>query len=192
MLREWQKEGIMEHIDQYIRAILPALKDAMLLKRTELSGIEIADGDYSCPDRFCADGFMFRKFETDETWGGADRHFWFRAEVPENAGIPGKPLYLLVRTGAVDIWDTDNPQIIGFLNGRRTASMDMNHQDMLLEECCGGKPAEVAFYAYSNQARKSLHFYLEAVVPDPAVQQLYYDVKVLFDACELLAEGDPE
>ena len=70
--------------------------------------------------------------------------------------------------------------------------MDMNHQDMLLEECCGGKPAEVAFYAYSNQARKSLHFYLEAVVPDPAVQQLYYDVKVLFDACELLAEGDPE
>lgn len=182
----------MEHIDQYIRAILPALKDAMLLKRTELSGIEIADGDYSCPDRFCADGFMFRKFETDETWGGADRHFWFRAEVPENAGIPGKPLYLLVRTGAVDIWDTDNPQIIGFLNGRRTASMDMNHQDMLLEECCGGKPAEVAFYAYSNQARKSLHFYLEAVVPDPAVQQLYYDVKVLFDACELLAEGDPE
>lgn len=25
-----------------------------------------------------------------------------------------------------------------------------------------------------------------------AVQQLYYDVKVLFDACELLAEGDPE
>ncbi len=75
MLREWQKEGIMEHIDQYIRAILPALKDSMRLKRTELSGIEIADGDYSCPDRFCADGFMFRKFETDETWGGADRHF---------------------------------------------------------------------------------------------------------------------
>ena len=182
----------MEHIDQYIRAILPALKDSMRLKRTELSEIEIADGDYSCPDRFCADGFTFRKFETDETWGGADRHFWFRAEVPENAGIPGKPLYLLARTGAVDIWDTDNPQIIGFLNGRRTASMDMNHQDMLLEECCGGKPAEVAFYAYSNQARKSLHFYLEAIVPDPAVQQLYYDVKVLFDACELLAEGDPE
>lgn len=88
-------------------------------------------GDYSCPNRFCADGFTFRKFETDETWGGADRHFWFRAEVPENVGIPGKPLYLLVRTGVVDIWDTDNPQIIGFLNGRRTASMDMNRQDML-------------------------------------------------------------
>lgn len=45
---------------------------------------EVAErGDYSCPDRFCADGFTFRKFETDETWGGADRHFWFRAEVPE-------------------------------------------------------------------------------------------------------------
>lgn len=57
----------MEHIDQYIRAILPALKDSMRLKRTELSEIEIADGDYSCPDRFCADGFTFRKFETDET-----------------------------------------------------------------------------------------------------------------------------
>ena len=57
----------MEHIDQYIRAILPALKDSMLLKRTELSGIEIADGDYRCPGQFCADGFAFRKFETDET-----------------------------------------------------------------------------------------------------------------------------
>ena len=57
----------MEHIDQYIRAILPALKDSMLLKRTELSGIEIADGDYFCPGQFCADGVPFRKFETDET-----------------------------------------------------------------------------------------------------------------------------
>lgn len=46
-------------------------------------------------------------------------------------GFRGSRCICLSERRAVDIWDTDNPQIIGFLNGRRTASMDMNHQDML-------------------------------------------------------------
>lgn len=168
------------------------LKDSLVLKKTKISAIRIADGDYACSDHFIAEKFSFRNFETDETWGGKDRHFWFYAKVPKNSGMPGKPLYLLVQTGAVDIWDTDNPQVIGFLNGKRTAAMDMNHQDMLLAEKDEGQENEVAFYAYSNQERKSLHFYLETMVPNQDVQKLYYDMKVLFDACELLPEGDPE
>lgn len=179
---------------QYVRSILLALKDALYKKTTVVDGIEIAEGDYSYGKEFLPASYSFRPFEQDETWGGEDRHFWFTARIPETAAMYGEKLYLLVRTNAADIWDTDNPQIIGYVNGNRKATMDMNHQEMLLsaEEADENGGWDVGFYAYSNQSRKSLHFYLTAVVPDEKVEQLYYDMKVLFDACELLKKSDTE
>ena len=37
-------------------------------------------------------------------------------------------------TGADDIWNTDNPQIMVYVNGVLTCAMDLNHHEVILSD----------------------------------------------------------
>ena len=119
-------------------SILDSLRQWRCRFSEELTEVEIRPGDYHFSEKLDADqlkdGWM--SFGACETWGGRDRHFWFRTKVVIRKEWAGKEVRVTLNTGADDIWNTDNPQIMAYKNGILSGTMDMNHQDLILAEDC--------------------------------------------------------
>lgn len=73
----------MDVMRNRIRPILDSLRQWRCRFSEELTEVEIRPGDYHFSEKLDADqlkdGWM--PFGACETWGGRDRHFWFRTKV---------------------------------------------------------------------------------------------------------------
>ena len=159
----------MDVMRNRIRPILDSLRQWRCRFSEELTEVEIRPGDYHFSEKLDADqlkdGWM--SFGACETWGGRDRHFWFRTKVVIRKEWAGKEVRVTLNTGADDIWNTDNPQIMAYKNGILSGTMDMNHQDLILaEEAEEAEVFELVFYAYSNSENSTNFFHLKAAVYD--------------------------
>ncbi len=172
-----------------ILAILNYLEKNILFPRTAVENVEISAADYEIPDVFPLDA-AWESFPSDETWGGPDSHFLFRASV---SGWEGKPLAVILETDSKVRWSTDNPQILVYLDGKLRGTMDMNHQMLVLsEKCREGEVFTLGFYAYSNSRGRTNFFHLSAAAPSFGVMALYFDMKNVFEAADLLSPDDIE
>lgn len=182
----------MDPIRNRVRSALNTLAALRCRDSETIEGIQWKEGDYEFWENARKEG-KWQSFGPDETWGGKDRHYWFWAEVITGEAWEGKQVRLTLQTGADDIWNTDNPQIMVYVNGKLKASMDMNHQDIILTDSgVKGETFDILFYAYSNYERKTSFFHLSAASYDRETAALYYDMKVLLEAAELLEEQDME
>ena len=103
--------------------------------------------DYHFEEEFHREGKDFRDFGRNETWGELDQHYFFLADVAIPEQMEGHTVRAVLNTGATDIWNTDNPQIMAYVNGRFAATLDMNHQFIILSEHAkAGETYELAFY----------------------------------------------
>ena len=171
-----------------ILAILAYLERNILQDQEIVTGTEIADAGYSIPQVFPSESVEWRSFAQDETWGGRDKHNLFRCTVP---GRPGRMLALILHTDSKVRWSTDNPQVLVYLNGALRGTMDVNHQMIVLSRCCGEcEIFSLGFYAYSNSRDRSSFFRLSTGVLSAAVFSLYYDMKNVFEAADLLPPDD--
>ena len=183
----------MDVMRNRIRPILDSLKQWRCRFSEKLTEVEIRPGDYHFSEKLDADQLKdgWIPFGAFETWGGKDCHFWFRIRVVIKKEWAGKEVRVTLNTGADDIWNTDNPQVMAYKDGALAGSMDMNHQDLTLtENACEGEDFELVFYAYSNSENPTNFFHLKAAVYDREIAGLYYDLKVPFEAAELLSEED--
>lgn len=197
----------MDSIRNRIKMTVDTLGTLRYSERKSIETIRISDGDYEFSEHIPAGKFEkmeWRPFGRDETWGGRDRHYWFVANVLPGRDLPGacgKEVRVIVSTGDTDLWNTDNPQIMAYVNGKFKGTMDMNHQEMVLvdgkkNDCQETEETEqeyqLAFYAYSNNKGKTNFFHLDIAVYEEDVTALYYDMKVPFEAAEMLTEDDME
>ncbi|MDO5417995.1 MAG: alpha-mannosidase [Lachnospiraceae bacterium] len=177
----------MDSIRNRIKGILDTIKELRYSGRYPAAGVRISDGDYEFSETFDRNSRSWRAFGRDETWGGKDRHYWFAASVSVNAEMEGKQVRVILNTGADDIWNTNNPQILVYTDGRLAGTMDMNHQELILTDSgTAGTSYELAFYAYSNMPSCSNFFHLDAAAWNPEAARLYYDMKAVFEAADLL------
>ena len=58
----------------------------------------------------------------------SNMYFSMLADVTIPEQMEGHTVRAVLNTGATDIWNTDNPQIMAYVNGRFAATLDMNHQ----------------------------------------------------------------
>lgn len=182
----------MDPIRNRIKGMLNSLEQMYDSHREPVEGIQRKQGDYDFGETFVKEG-IWEAFGRDETWGGRDRHYWFYVCIPSKKEWQGKEVRVILNTGADDIWNTDNPQVMVYVNGRLAGTMDMNHQAVILTECGReGELFELAFYAYSNSPSETNFFHLDTAVYEKEIAELYYDLKVPFEGAELLPEGDLE
>lgn len=150
-------------------------------------------GDDKLKPEFSMDPSGWRTWKPGDTWGGRDSYVWFYVPVTIPDQYDGKGVMLTLNTGASDVWNTDNPQIIVYVNGEMKAAMDMNHTEILLGDCVkAGEVYETAFYAYSNSRERVNFFDVTIGVFHPLVEKLYYDMKIIWEAAELIKEGELE
>lgn len=132
-------------------------------------------------------------FCNGERWGGRDIHDCFQVLVTVSEQVEGQELWFACETGALDIWNTDNPQFLVYLGGEIVCGMDMNHHEVCVcESARAGEQLRIGLYAYSNSTAETDYLRLSVKVKYPEVEQLYYDYKVLLEGAELLREEDVE
>ena len=124
-----------------------------------------------------------------------DQHYFFLADVAIPEQMEGHTVRAVLNTGATDIWNTDNPQIMAYVNGRFAATLDMNHQFIILSEHAkAGETYELAFYAYSSAYAGTFtgtnFFRLELAVYREEAAGLYYDMQAVYEAADLLPEDN--
>lgn len=176
-----------------IQAALSHLKKLCIKYKSEISEIYIGNADYNFSENIDLSGINFEKFERNRTWGGQDRHFYFKCDIDASQGVTDEPLILQLETGASDIWNTDNPQILLYKNNELTGTMDMNHRDIMLTDSLkDGDVFHIVFYAYSNYSTETCFFHVNTIVPSNETIDIYYDIKTIFDATVLLGNDDIE
>lgn len=183
----------MDPIRNRIKTAVNTLGKLRYARRMPVEGVRVCDGSYDFHERISVEAFETmdaRPYGRDETWGGRDRHYWFLAHINPDREWEGKERRVILSTGDTDLWNTDNPQIMVYVDGVFKGTMDMNHQEMILDD--PEREHFLAFYAYSNNQAKSNFFHLDVAGYEEDVARLYYDMKVPFDGGELLEEEDLE
>ena len=124
----------MDTVRNRIKAVLEAVEQMIYSDRQPVISVKIAKADYHFEEEFHREGKDFRDFGRNETWGELDQHYFFLADVAIPEQMEGHTVRAVLNTGATDIWNTDNPQIMAYVNGRFAATLDMNHQFIILSE----------------------------------------------------------
>lgn len=124
-------------------------------------------------------------FSCTDTWGGQDYHGIFAFSVTITEEMKGRIIGFSLDTGADDIWNTDNPQIMVYVNGVLTCAMDLNHHEVILSDCAEpGKIYNIRLYAYVNSPGKSNFLYLKVFAKEQEAEALYYDMKLPLEAAK--------
>ncbi len=184
---------MMDPIRNRLKAAVEALSHLRYSNSFQVEDLLVSPGNYQFKEVFDSKSLSWRPFGKDETWGGRDKHYWFLAYVKLPDDMKGAQVRAVLNTGASDIWNTDNPQVMVYLDGKISGTLDMNHQDFLLtRHASGGESFELAFYAYSNSLGLTNFFHLEIAKYEETVAGFYYDLKVPFEAADLLEDDDLE
>ena len=124
-------------------------------------------------------------FSCTDTWGGPDYHGIFAFSVKITEQMKGRMIGFSLDTGADDIWNTDNPQIMVYVNGVLTCAMDLNHHEVILSDSAVlGKVYDIRLYAYVNSPGKSNFLYLKVFAKEQEAEALYYDMKLPLEAAK--------
>lgn len=110
---------------------------------------------------------------------GLDKRIWIKADVITPLAEPGCKYYLEVDTG-INGWDSLNPQLIFYLDGKMASGLDVNHREVRLEPNRAYKTD--CYYYGGNQVANSRVTY-RLVKVNERVEKLYYDMLVPYEAC---------
>lgn len=130
-------------------------------------------------------------FEQGGLWGAPDGHELFRVQVTIPDKFEGKEVFFFLSTGADDIWNTDNPQMLVYINGVRRSGMDMNHNCVSIYTCEDWKNGtdrdiDITIYAYSNLSQNGNYLKMELASLDEAAKNAYFDLSVPLDAAKAM------
>ncbi len=131
------------------------------------------------------------KFQNGDLWGEPDGHDLFRVKVTIPEEFSGREVFFFLSTGADDIWNTDNPQMLVYINSVRRSGMDMNHNCVSVYGVDDwGKDTDrivdIAIYGYSNLSTNSNYLKMELAALDEAAKNAFFDISVAFDAAKAM------
>ena len=187
---------IVETIEELNKSV-EALKVRMFREKLSLeqcmdsAGLRCKKVPYGHRDELMGDYLSWDEFKPGGCWGTRDGHYLFRVKVEIPEVFSGKEVFFFLSTGADDIWNTDNPQMLVYINGIRRCGMDMNHNSVVIyekEDWEKGRDraVDIGIYAYSNLAENENLLNMELAARNEAVTRAYFDVLVLLEAAEAL------
>jgi alpha-mannosidase len=180
----------MYEITKRIENLLGSIEKEINSDAIVIHDIQIKKLDYFERNKCTQDYNDFEKFVQGERFGEADQHYCFKATLTFPENFIGKRVVLQLKTGATDIWNTDNPQFILYLDKQMLCALDMNHYECILTEEAQKREYEIILYAYTNTMQKDVLLDLSVAVQHKEIQELYYDLSVPFETAILLKEDD--
>ncbi len=177
------------NLNKCVLSFLNTISGFVYRKLDDIRDIEICPTDgYKKGNTPPADGW--RSCDGDILFSGMDEHYWFRAKLRTPSVSEDEYLILRATTGREGGWDATNPQGLLYLNGKMVQGLDTNHTEAYVD---ADRDYTVHNYFYLGTYPGGIIQYkmaLYAVNKD--VEKLYYDVKIPFDACQMLDAGSGE
>ena len=135
------------------------------------------------------------KFQNGDLWGEPDGHDLFRVKVTIPEEFSGREVFFFLSTGADDIWNTDNPQMLVYINSVRRSGMDMNHNCVSVYgvddwEKDTDRIVDIAIYGYSNLSTNSNYLKMELAALDELAKNTFFDISVALDASKAMLGFD--
>ncbi len=174
---------IMNLLEQRVEKTLLELARFRVIKKISVTRIETAPK-----------GGAWRAFENGGEWGVPEPWQDFRFEVVAPEDFSGRVLLRAI-TGREGLWDATNPQFEARVDGRIEQALDVNHTavELGMAEAVRGRRFSVVLNGYcpplsEGEAVPNLTLTLED--EDVETAQLYYDISVPYQGCDLLPKGD--
>ncbi len=181
----------MNYYRDRLIGILSALDGARRLGKRPVTDVLKKEIGYGERETILKSTEGWEQFGRFDTWGGRETHVCFRTTISIPKEWEGETVVVTLCTGVTDIWNTDNPQFLVYINGNIVCGQDMNHNEVILTDCAkAGEVFEYGLYAYSNSAAKDVFLLLDMAVMQKQVEELYYDMKVPFEIASLLKTDD--
>ena len=171
------------NLKKCVQSFLNTLGPLTSRKICDVTGVEICDSGYKVGNDFPTDGW--RPYDAS-ILSGDDAHYWLRASFRTPAATDGESLVLRTDLGQ----NAYNSQGLIYLNGKMTHGLDTNHPDTPLEP-----DTEYIIHNYFHIGTfqgGTAQCRMAVCAVNRLVEQLYYDVKVPFEACQLLSEGSED
>ncbi len=166
-----------------IRRILEELEACIVVKSLPVTGITTAPRGSQ----------NFVPFENGDFWATQNEwtDFSFTLTVPED--FTGKVMLYAV-TGREQEWEAVNPQFEVIVDGQMQQAFDTKHTRLLLQpEAAPGQSYAVLLRGYAMLAKKNQTppvLTLSLCDVSPQVEALMYDIKVPWEAVNMLADGE--
>ena len=157
-------------------------------KLFDIENVEYVKTDgYKKGNSFPVDGW--EPFPRGTYMHGRDEHFWIRASFKTPPQKENTSYYLKCTTGFEGQWDATNPQGLIYLNGEMVQGCDTNHTEVYLEP-----DTEYVLHNYFYIGLIDAYVLLNMALfeLDEKSEQLYYDMKVAYDACMLNHQNTDE
>lgn len=175
------------NLKKSVLSLLMTLEDLRSRHISDISNVEFCEAGYKKNNVPPADGW--KPYDGRIILEGVDHHYWIRTNFKTPSVKEGEHLILRTLTGRETEKNTLNPQGLLYLNGKIVQGLDTNHTDAYLEPDTAYEAHNyfyVGMFDISVACRMSIH------AIDERVEKLYYDIKVPFDACNLLSENSDE
>ncbi len=124
----------------------------------------------------------FKPYTLGDDWGnGFDSHVWFHFELNIPESMKEKPVELRIesdKTGGVG----SNPQFLLYINGNIRQGLDVRHKGVPLLDT--DETYDIYVYAYTGARIRTAKFFAEIYNVNTVCRELYYDLRVPFEALE--------
>ena len=174
-----------------LRVFLPEIQKLVFSDSLELTDFKYLPCGYKgvaqMPPAVTDEWIDFGKYDR---WGEEkDAHGWFYKKVTLPESMKGKTVEFYFETGAYNSDVAHDPQFTIYVNGKLMNGCDSNHRYTMLEPA---DEYEIYVYAYTgmNTCRHSI--VSNIFVVDELYKNLYYDLKVPYDALCVLHENSKE
>lgn len=132
------------------------------------------------------------EFDTDNMWGGYAAYMWFRQKVEIPKQWKGKKVAFHQVTTTDEVWKTASEYSV-FVDGALVQGLDIFHHELLLaEQAQGGESYQLAILGFSGYSDGLSHTQTSLVSINQTARDLYYDIKVAFEAYQQLDANSPE
>ena len=174
---------IMHQLDERARKMIEVLRKLRIREEVPVTGIRISKPKGK-----------EEPFENGGEWGKNPKDNWrnFTFEVKTPDSFFGRTV-LIVRTGLEEEWEATHPQFLLSVDGHIMQAFDTRHTEAVLAiKAVPGETHQIFIEGYANtEFQKSPAPHFCAVLADvmPDVEGLYYDIKVAYEAAQMLDTG---
>ncbi|HZJ75514.1 MAG TPA: hypothetical protein VFD25_02890, partial [Clostridia bacterium] len=149
------------------------------------------DGQYTFDERNKGEWAPFDAKK--DYWGYPECYCWFRQTVKIPKSFDGKKVYYGI-TPYLGAWNTVNPQLIIFVNGKLLQGMDSNHQNVIItDNAVAGEEFEIYINAHADakEFKSELKMKASIFTMDEIAVKLYYDLLTPLEVANLYS-GDSD
>lgn len=177
----------MAFLKEKIRILCENLSEQMKQPCGELGPLEYVRSGYKHGNTPPENGWCVMDEKTELE--GVDAHYWVRASFHTPSVKENEYLILEALTGKEGQWDATNPQGLLYLNGEMVQGYDTNHTEAYLEP---DTKYQMHNYMYLGMQADPIRLRMRICRIDRRIEQLYYDILVPYEACQLMSENSDE